>query len=76
LNFIEQKSIYTSIVIVEKAFRFQLDLKVWLTRKLPCPAKLWPLVKLWPKLVKIPNGFQNIRFTPLEIRGTVTDISD
>jgi hypothetical protein len=43
---------------------------------LPCPAKLWPLVKLWPKLVKIPNGFQNIRFTPLEIRGTVTDISD
>jgi hypothetical protein len=30
----------------------------------------------WNFLVKIGENFKNIRFTPLEIRGTVTDISD
>ena len=54
----------------DQTFRF------WLDYKEPDPDIKSPLVKLWPKLVKIPNGFQNIRFTPLEIRGTVTDISD
>ena len=43
---------------------------------LPCPLKSWNPPLSWNFLVKIGENFKNIRFTPLEIRGTVTDISD
>ena len=42
----------------------------------PCPLKSWNPPLSWNFLVKIGENFKNIRFTPLEIRGTVTDISD
>ena len=43
---------------------------------IPCPPISWiPLIS-WTILLKIAKIFKNIRFTPLEIRDIITDISD